>query len=57
MYCSVLSVLSDEIILLIRLREPALKLCRLTNVGAPNASLETVCILSLPKLTRRASLR
>jgi hypothetical protein len=56
-YCSVLSVLSDEIILLIRLRDPALKLCRLTNVGAPNASLETVCILSLPKLTRRASLR
>jgi hypothetical protein len=44
-------MLSDEIVLLIRLGEPGLELCRLTNVGGPDASLETVCILSLPELT------
>ena len=58
MYGSVLSVLSEEIILLIRLREPALELCRLTNIGdRGKASLETVCIFSLPTLTSRACLR
>ena len=58
MYGSVLSVLSEEIILLIRLREPALELCRLTNIGdREKASLETVRILSLPELTVSASLR
>jgi len=58
MYGSVLSVLSEEIILLIRLREPALELCRLTNIGnREKASLETVRILSLPELTMSASLR
>jgi hypothetical protein len=58
MYGSVLSVLSEEIILLIRLREPALELCRLINIGdREKASLETVRILSLPELTISASLR
>ncbi|KAI0280921.1 hypothetical protein BGY98DRAFT_961275 [Russula aff. rugulosa BPL654] len=58
MYGSVLSVLSEEIILLIRLREPALELCRLVNIGdREKASLETVRILSLPELTMSASLR
>src|SRR6266576_603637 len=58
MYGSVLSVLSEEIILLIRLGEPALELCRLTNIGdREKASLETVRILSLPELTIHASLR
>ena len=58
MYGSVLSVLSDEIILLIRLREPALELCRLKHIGdRERATLETVCILSLPELTQSASLR
>jgi hypothetical protein len=58
MYGSVLSVLSEEIILLIRLREPALELCRLINTGdREKASLETVRILSLPELTVSASLR
>jgi hypothetical protein len=52
----VLSVLSDEIVLLIRLGEPALELCRLANIGRPDASLETACILFLPKLTMSASL-
>lgn len=56
-YGSVLSVLSKDIILLIRLAEPALELCRLTNLGSRNASLETICILSLPELTTSASLR
>jgi hypothetical protein len=56
-YGSVLSVLSEEIILLIRLREPALELCRLTNIGRPEGTLETVCVLSLPELTMSASLR
>jgi len=50
-------MLSDEILLLIRPGEPALELCRLTNIGRPDASLETVCILSLPKLSATASLR
>ena len=55
MYGLELSVLSEEIILLIRLREPALELCRLANIGdCGKASLETVCILSLPVLTSRA---
>lgn len=58
MYGSVLSVLSEEIILLIRLREPALELCRLIDIGdREKASLETVRILSLPELTISASLR
>lgn len=58
MYGSVLSVLSEEIILLIRLREPALELCRLVDIGdREKASLETVRILSLPELTISASLR
>lgn len=58
MYGSVLSVLSEEIVLLIRLREPALELCRLTNVGdREKATLETVRILSLPELTISASIR
>jgi len=57
MYGPTLSVLSEEIILLIRLREPALELCRLTNIGDGKASLETICILSLPILTPRAWLQ
>jgi len=57
-YGPVLSVLSEEIILLIRLREPALELCRLANIGGSGmASLETICILSLPILTSRAYLK
>jgi hypothetical protein len=56
-YGSVLSVLSEEIILLVRLRDPALELCRLANVGGPNQSLETVCVLSLPGLYPGACLR
>ena len=50
-------MLSQDIILLIRLREPALELCRLSNLGAPDVALETVCVLSLPELTMSASLR
>src|SRR5712672_2227196 len=58
MYCSVLSVLSIGVVLLIRLREPALDLCRLTNSGdREKASLETVRVLSLPDLTVSASLQ
>jgi hypothetical protein len=50
-------VLSEEIILLVRLREPSLELCRLSNIGdREKASLETVCILSLPELTPNATL-
>ncbi|KAI9454182.1 hypothetical protein F5148DRAFT_445625 [Russula earlei] len=56
-YGSVLSVLSEDMIMLIRLREPALELCRLNDISEPNASLETLCILSLPELTMSASLR
>jgi hypothetical protein len=57
-YGPLFSVLSEEIILLIRLREPALELCRLANIGERGrASLETVCILSLPALTSRACLQ
>jgi hypothetical protein len=56
-YGSVLSVLSEETILLVRLRDPALELCRLANIGGPNQSLETVCILSLPELSPGACLR
>jgi hypothetical protein len=56
-YGSVLSVLSEEVILLVRLRDPALELCRLTDIGTPNQSLETVCILSLPGLLPGACLR
>ena len=56
MYSSALSVLSEEIILLVRLREPALELCRLSHINdREKASLETVCILSLPVLTARTS--
>lgn len=58
MYGSVLSLLSEGIILLIRLRDPALELCRLANIGdSGKASLETVCILTLPVLTSRACLQ
>ena len=58
MYGSELSVLSEEIILLIRLREPALELCRLANIGdSGKASLEVVCILSLPILKWGARLQ
>jgi len=40
------------------MREPALELCRLANIGeSGKASLETVCILSLPVLNSRACLR
>jgi hypothetical protein len=56
-YGSVLSVLSEETILLVRLRDPALELCRLSNIGGPNRSLDTVCILSLPGLSPGACLR
>jgi hypothetical protein len=50
-------VLSEEIILLVRLREPALELCRLSNIDdREKASLEMVCILSLPVLTASTSL-
>ena len=51
----ILSILSDEMILMIRLREPALELRRLKQIGVPDrerATLETVQILSLPELTR-----
>jgi hypothetical protein len=42
---------------LVRLREPALELCRLSNAGdREKASLETVCILSLPELNPKATL-
>jgi hypothetical protein len=45
-------------ILLTRLREPALELCRLSNIGnRESAGLETVRILSLPELTQGTSLR
>jgi hypothetical protein len=57
-YAWLLSLLSEEIVLLIRLREPALELCRLANIGdSEKASLETVCILSLPILSSRACLQ
>ena len=57
MYSSLLSVLSEEIILLVRLRDPALELCRLANIAdSGKASLETVCLLSLPVLTSGACL-
>ena len=50
-------MLSEGIILLVRLREPALELCRLSNIGdREKASLETVCILSLPELTPNATM-
>jgi hypothetical protein len=56
-YSSSFSVLSEEIILLVRLREPALELCRLSNINdREKASLETVRILSLPVLTASTSL-
>lgn len=58
MYGSVLSVLSQDTILLIRLRQPALELCRLSNLGTGEpVALETVCVLALPELTVSASLR
>ena len=58
MYSSVPSVISDEIILLVCLREPALELCQLKYIGdRERATLETVRILSLPELTQSASLR
>ena len=41
---------------MVRLREPALEVCRLSNTGdCENASLETVCILSLPELAPNAT--
>ena len=50
-------MLPEGIILLVRLREPAVELCRLSNMGdCEKASLETVCILSLPELTPNATL-
>jgi hypothetical protein len=50
-------VLWEDIILLILVGEPALELCRLTNIGGePDATLETECVLSLPKLTKSALL-
>ena len=50
-------MLSEEIILLVRLREPALELCRLSNIGdREKASLETVCILSFPELSPNATM-
>jgi hypothetical protein len=56
-YSPSLSVLSVEIILLVRLREPALELCRLSNIhDREKASLEIVRILSLPVLTANTSL-
>ena len=56
-YSSTLTVLSEEIILLVRLHEPALELCRLSNIGDhEKVSLETVRILSLPVLTASTSL-
>jgi hypothetical protein len=56
-YSSALTVLSEEIILLVRLREPALELCRLSNIDdSEKASLEMVRILSLPVLTASTSL-
>ena len=57
MYGSVLSVLSEDIVLLIRLREPMLELCRLSNLGTPDVALETVCILTLPELNMSSFLR
>lgn len=40
-----------------RLREPALEVCRLSNIhDCENASIETVCILSLPELAPNATL-
>ena len=57
MYSSALSVLSEEIVLLVRQREPALELCRLSNIDdCEKASLEMVRILSLPVLTASTSL-
>ncbi|KAH9963630.1 hypothetical protein BC827DRAFT_1266401 [Russula dissimulans] len=56
-YGSVLSVLSEDMILLVRLREPVLELCRLRDIGGSSPSLETVCMLTLPELTISASLR
>lgn len=57
MYSSAISVLSEEIILLVRLREPALELCRLSNIDdREKASLETARILYLPVLTASTSL-
>ena len=51
-------MLSEEIILLIRPREPALELCRLANIGdSEKASLETICILSLPVISSNAWLQ
>jgi len=50
-------VSSEGIILLVRLREPALELCRLSNTGdREKVSLETVCILSLPELAPNATM-
>ena len=57
MYSSALTVLSEDIILLVRLREPALELCRLSNIDdREKVSLETVRILFLPVLTASTSL-
>jgi hypothetical protein len=57
MYSSNLSVLSEEIILLVRIFEPALELCRLSNIeDREKASLEIVRILSLPVLIARTSM-
>jgi hypothetical protein len=50
-------VLPEGIIVLVRLRDPALELCRLSNIGdREKASLDTICVLSLPELTPKATL-
>ena len=57
MYSPTLTVLSEEIVLLVRVHEPALELCRLSNIDdREKVSLEMVRILSLPVLTASASL-
>lgn len=57
MYSKVFSVLSEEIILLVRLCEPAIELCRLSNIDdREKVSLETVRILYMPALTASTSL-
>ena len=41
---------------MVRLQEPALEVCRLSNIGdREKASLETVCVLSFPELAPKAT--
>ncbi|KAI0271302.1 hypothetical protein BC834DRAFT_858759 [Gloeopeniophorella convolvens] len=56
-YGSVLSVLSEDIVLLVRLNEPALELCRLSHIVERKPTLETVCTLSLPSLVSTARMQ